>query len=221
MIKTAIIEDNLEVRQALLSMLGSDENICCTASFENAEEALICLKNQDCDVALVDIHLPGKSGIELISELKKIKPGIQCIVLTVFEDTDNIFNALKAGATGYILKGTSPAKILDSITEVHQGGSPMSSQIARKVICTFFPASGEPNKEQDSLSKREQEILLLLSKGYRYKEIGEKLFISTETVRTHIRNIYHKLQVDSGIEAINKVYGINTKRRDVMPPSES
>lgn len=209
MIKVSITEDNIEVRQALLSLVCGDENYACVGSFECAEEALECLKNVDCDVALVDIHLPGISGIELITALKPLKPNIQFIVLTVFEDTENIFNALKAGATGYLLKGTNPNKILDSIAEVYQGGSPMSGQIARKVINTFVKDCEPFPSECAKLSKREEEILNLLSKGFRYKEIGEKLFISTETVRTHIRNIYQKLQVESGIEAINKAFGRN------------
>lgn len=207
MIKVSITEDNIEVRRALISLISGDENFSCVGSFECAEEALECLKNIECDVALVDIHLPGKSGIELIAALKPLRPGIQFIVLTVFEDTENIYNALKAGATGYLLKGSHLTKILDSIAEVHMGGSPMSGQIARKIINTWVKDANIQVAECSKLSKREQEILHLLAKGFRYKEIGEKLFISTETVRTHIRNIYQKLQVESGIEAINKAFG--------------
>jgi DNA-binding NarL/FixJ family response regulator len=168
------------------------------------------LKNQfplqQPDVALIDINLPGKSGIELISQLKPLNPNVQFVVFTVFEDSETIFAALKGGASGYLVKSSPPQKILEAIAEVHQGGSPMSGSIARKVISTFYPSPNPTKADTPMLSPREYEIITQISKGFRYKEIADKLNISTETVRTHIRNIYSKLHVESGIEAINKVF---------------
>lgn len=209
MISVVIIEDNHDIRQALYSLINGSNGYSCVGAYDNAELAIESIPKLLPEVALVDINLPGKSGIELIAALKLTNPDIQFIVLTVFEDPDNIFNALKAGATGYLLKSTPPAKILEAILEVHSGGSPMSSQIARKVIGAFAQPTKVQKQSSSGLSKREYEILNLLAKGFRYKEIGEKLFISTETVRTHIRNIYQKLHVESAIEAINKVFGRN------------
>jgi len=207
MIQVIIIEDNHDIRNAIHALVNGSSGFCCTAVYSNAEEALAAIPGIDFHVALVDINLPGMSGIELISQLKPIMPEKQFIMLTVFEDIDYIFNALKAGATGYLVKSTPPAKILEAIVDVHQGGSPMSGQIARKVISSFNQTTTAENPCINCLSKREQEILTLLSKGFRYKEIATQLFISIETVRTHIRNIYQKLQVESGIEAINKAFG--------------
>lgn len=205
MIKTIIIEDQPEIRQALQAIIAGSAGFQCIQTFENAEDALNKMPYLNFDVALVDINLPGITGIELIQTLKPEMPEKEFIILTVFEDNNNIFNALKAGASGYLLKSTPPAKILEAITEVFNGGSPMSAQIARKVITSFATTQEKPkNKELQSLTPRELETLTLLSKGYRYKEIANTLFISTETVRTHIRNIYQKLQVQSGIEAVNK-----------------
>ena len=160
------------------------------------------------DVVMVDIHMPGGiSGIETVTKLKVFCPDIKCIMCTSLEDTENIFNALQAGATGYITKSTPPEKILEAITDVYDGGSPMNSQIAKKVIDYFFPKNPEKkNAELEKLSAREQEILAYLSKGYRYKEIASLLFVSIETVRKHIHNIYEKLQVNSRTDALNKVY---------------
>jgi len=207
MIKVIIIEDIHDIRNALHALVIGSPGFSCPADFSNAEEALAAIPGIDFEVALVDINLPGMSGIELVGMLKPSMPEKQFIMLTVFEDIDYIFKALKAGATGYLLKSTPPAKILEAIIDVHQGGSPMSGQIARKVISSFNQSATQENPCAECLSKRELEILTLLSKGFRYKEIATKLFISTETVRTHIRNIYQKLQVESGIEAINKAFG--------------
>jgi DNA-binding NarL/FixJ family response regulator len=209
MISVVIVEDNQELRVAIELLLKGSDGYNCLATFDNAEDAEITLPKLNPDVALVDINLPNKNGIDLINILKPKLPQVQFVIFTVFEDNENIFNALKAGATGYLLKSASPLKILEAITEVNNGGSPMSGQIARKVLGTFCKINSQSKLECSKLSAREQEILGLLSKGYRYKEISGKLFISTETVRTHIRNIYQKLQVESGIEAINKVFGKN------------
>ena len=203
-INVAIVEDNKDIREGLVYLIKATEGFNCISNFSNAEDALAKLPNSDVDVVLMDINLPGKSGIECVSELKSLRKDIQIIMLTIFEDEDNIFKSLQAGASGYILKKTSAVFLLEAIKDIINGGSPMSSQIARKVVAAFQKSSEEINSPND-LSTREAEILSYLSKGYRYKEIAEKLFISLETVRTHIRNIYEKLQVHSRTEALLKV----------------
>jgi DNA-binding NarL/FixJ family response regulator len=152
---------------------------------------------------LFDVNLPGMSGIDCIQRLKILHPRMQMMVLTVYDNTDTIFQALKAGATSFLLKSTPPEKVIEAIEDVFNGGSPISSQIARKVI-EAFTVKEKTNEYFQELSKREQEILEQLSKGYRYKEIADQLFLSIETVRTHIRNIYEKLQVNSRVEALKK-----------------
>jgi len=203
-IKVAIIEDEAQIRESMAILINGSLGFTCTDVYATAEEAIALLPSSGVDVVLTDIHLPGKSGIECVAELKPQHPSIQFIMCTAFEDTDTVFSALKAGATGYLTKTTQPARVLEAITEVYQGGSPMSSHIARKVVASFTPAL-MPN--ENGLSSREREILDHLSKGLRYKEIAALLFISVETVRTHIRNIYEKLQVRSRTEALNKLYG--------------
>lgn len=204
MIHVGIIEDELQIRQSLSMIIDGSEGFSCKHVFENAEDAIRSIPNLNLDVILTDIHLPGKSGIECIQKLKPLCPHINFLMCTSFEDSDTVFKALKAGATGYLTKTTQPSKLLDAIVEVYKGGSPMSSHIARKVVSSF----GETNQNADlqKLSSREKEILDHLSKGLRYKEIADNLFLSTETVRTHIRNIYEKLQVNSRTEALNKVF---------------
>ena len=204
MIKVGIVEDEKQIRESLAMLINGSEGFSCVNTFANAEDAIEALPNLLLDVVLMDIHLPIKSGIECISEVKPKCKNTQFLMCTSFEDTDSVFKALKSGATGYLTKTTQPSKILDAIIEVHKGGSPMSSNIARKVVASFQPADN--NVELQKLSNREKEILDLLSKGLRYKEVADKLFLSTETVRTHIRNIYEKLQVNSRTEALNKVF---------------
>ena len=204
-IKVVIVEDHKEIREMLCILVKGSSGFVFLEAFENAEDAMTQIPNLNPDVVLVDIHLPQQSGIQCVIHLKSLCPQMQFVMCTSLEDTDTIFAALKAGANGYITKSTSPAKLLEAITEVYQGGSPMSAQIARKVVGAF-QKNTLPNPAFESLSQREQEILTLLSKGFRYKEIAEKLFISLETVRTHVRNIYEKLQVNSRTEAINKAF---------------
>jgi DNA-binding NarL/FixJ family response regulator len=190
--------------QSLSMIIDGSEGFDCKHVYENAEDAIISIPQSNLDIVLTDLHLPGKSGIECIHELKPICPKIGFLIFTSFEDTDNIFNALKVGAIGYLVKTIQPSKLLDAIEEAYKGGSPMSSQIARKVVQSFNHVP--ENTELEKLSTREKEILNLLSKGLRYKEIADRLFLSTETVRTHIRNTYEKLQVNSRTEALNKIY---------------
>lgn len=203
-IYVAIIEDEKEIRENLQALINNSEQFVCVDVFDNAEDAIKNIPSLQPDVVLVDIHLPGMSGIECIRTLKPRCPNINFLVSTSYEDAENVFNALKAGATGYLTKTVQPSKLLDAIADIHQGGSPMNSHIARMVVHQFNKEHTNP--ELEKLSKREVEIVEALSKGYRYKEIADMFFLSTETVRTHIRNIYAKLQVNSRTEALNKVY---------------
>ncbi len=205
MIQVAIVEDIREIKEGLELLIDSSEGFRCIKTYSNAEEAMADLPQINPDVVLMDINLPGINGIEAVRSLKPKIPATQFIMSTVYEDDENIFESLKAGASGYLLKKTAPSKILESIAEVYNGGSPMSSQIARKVIGSFQ----QKNSIDDSnlLTQREKEILKLLARGLRYKEIAAELTISIDTVRTHTRHIYEKLQVQSRIEAINKVLG--------------
>lgn len=204
MIGICIIEDILDIQQGLRSVIESDERLVWVRSFETAEEAIEHIPKLKPDVVITDINLPGKNGIECVSELKNIDPEIQFIMFTIYEDNDQVFEALKAGATGYILKNTSPEKIVEAILELHDGGSPMSPKIARKVLQSFNKTE---NPVLQLISKREREVLDLLSKGYLYKEIADKLNITLSTVKRHLNHIYEKLQVQNKTEAVNKLYG--------------
>ena len=199
----AIIEDDAKIRSYLAEQIQLQIEVDRLQVFGDAESALDELSARPVDIALFDVNLPGMNGIECIRQLKLLHPRMQMMVLTVYDNPDTIFNALKAGATSYLLKSTPAEKILEAIAEVQQGGSPISSQIARKVI-EAFAIREKTNEYFQELSRREQEMLEQLSKGYRYKEIADKLFISIETVRTHIRNIYEKLHVNSRAEALKK-----------------
>ena len=205
MIHVVIIEDIKEIREGLQMLIDSSDGFTCRKTFANAEQAIEELPSLYPDVALMDIHLPGINGIEAVRRLKNLSPDTQFIMSTIYEDDENIFESLKAGASGYLLKKTAPSKILDAISEVHHGGSPMSSQIARRVIASFQHKNSID--ETNFLTPREKEILKELSKGLRYKEIADEMKISIETVRSHARKIYEKLQVQSRTEALNKVYG--------------
>lgn len=203
-IQVAIVEDNHDIRTGLMMIVNGVDELECRQTFSSAEEALKILPLHCADVVLMDIDLPEMNGIDCIKLLKEKCTETQFMMLTVFEDDDKIFRSLEAGATGYLLKKTSPAQLVDCIKDLVSGGSPMNAQIARKVVASF----NKPKvyKTSEELTKREMELLGLLSKGYRYKEIADQLFISQDTVRTHIRNIYVKLHVNSKIEAINKVF---------------
>ncbi|HVS92183.1 MAG TPA: response regulator transcription factor [Mucilaginibacter sp.] len=207
MIDVAIVEDIKEIREGLKILINLSEGFSCEKVYSTAEQALQSLPLAKPDVVLMDINLPGISGIECVKQLKPICPDTQFIMSTVYEDDENIYESLKAGATGYLLKKTVPSRILEAISEVYDGGSPMSTQIARRVIASF---QKEDNIESSEiLTSREKEILKNLSEGLRYKEIAAKLKISIETVRSHARRIYEKLHVQSRTEALNKVYGKN------------
>ncbi|MGH7449822.1 MAG: response regulator, partial [bacterium] len=192
-----------DIRNGLADFINGAAGFRCVATYANAEAALEDLPDLEPGVVLMDIGLPGMSGIECIRILKTQHPKLQIMMLTVYEDDDKIFNSLVAGASGYILKKTPPDKLLESIRDLYNGGSPMSSQIARKVVQTFQHTQ-KPAQPIADLSKREQEILAYLAKGYLYKEIAATLHISVETVRTHLRNIYEKLHVRTRTEAVVK-----------------
>ena len=204
MIEVVIIEDIKEIREGLQLLLDNNESFTCRQTFSSAEQAIERLPDACPDVVLMDINLPGISGIEAVRRLKEKCPKTQFIMSTVYEDDENIFESLKAGASGYLLKKTAPSKIMDAIMEVVEGGSPMSSQIARKVIASFQKKDSIDDVE--ILTPKEKEVLKALSKGLRYKEIADELNVSMETIRSHARNIYEKLQVQSRTEALNKVY---------------
>lgn len=208
-IRVAVIEDQKDTREMLGILINGSDGFKCVASYESGEEALAGIPLLEPHVVMVDIHLPGLSGIETVGKLKASFPEMQFIMCTSLEDPEHIFKALQAGASGYLVKSTTPTKILEAIADAHNGGSPMSSQIARKVINFFQAKTDTVNKELEKLSAREQEILDYLSKGYRYKEIASLLFINIETVRKHIHNIYEKLQVNSRTDALNKVFPKN------------
>jgi DNA-binding NarL/FixJ family response regulator len=205
MISIAIIEDDIITRDTLKTLIQTTEGFECAGSFGDAESGIEFLLKNPVDTVLMDIHLPGMDGIECVRQLKSVRPEMQFIMCTIFRDDDSVFNALKAGATGYLLKNDDPGKIIDAIHEIHNGGSPMTPQIARRVLESFK----RPAVDDDIhlLTKRETEMLGLLAKGLRYKEIADKLFISAATVRTHIYNIYQKLHVQSRTDAVNKIFG--------------
>ena len=204
-IHVGIVEDEKQIRESLMILIDGSEGFSCKHAFVDAESAIEIIPTLELNVVLMDIHLPRKDGIACVAELAEKTKTTNYVMCTSFEDTDSVFRALKAGAKGYITKTTQPSKILDAIVEVYQGGSPMSSNIARKVVASFHKLP-EDNVELQKLTQREREILLLLSDGLRYKEIADRLFLSTETVRTHIRNIYVKLQVNSRTDALNKTF---------------
>jgi DNA-binding NarL/FixJ family response regulator len=200
-IEVMIVEDDEAVRDGLRFLINGSEGYRCTASCCSAEDALVEVSRHQPGVVLMDINLPGMNGIECVVGIKNSFPDIQVMMLTVFDNADQIFKSLEAGATGYMLKKTPPAKLLEAITELVSGGSPMSGEIARKVVQTFARPVAR-NFPESNLTKREEEILAYLSKGYLYKEIAAELFISIEAVRTHIRKIYQKLQVRTRTEAL-------------------
>ncbi|MGH7993864.1 MAG: response regulator [Limisphaerales bacterium] len=202
-ISVSIVEDNDKLRGTLARVINRADGFRCVSDYANAEDALKDLPQTRPDVVLMDINLPGMNGVECVRQLKQLLPQTQVMMLTVYEDTENIFNALAAGANGYMLKRTSSKELLEAIHEVHRGGSPMTMHIARKVVSSFqkTAATAQPT---ENLSEREQQVLDLLSQGLMYKEIADKLEISYETVHTYIRRIYEKLQVRTRTEAVAK-----------------
>jgi DNA-binding NarL/FixJ family response regulator len=204
MIKVIIVEDNKVIREGLTAMFNATDGLNCVANYKTCEDMLDHLKQDNPDLILMDIGLPGMSGIEGTKKVKKILPDILILVLSIYEDDDNIFEALCAGACGYLIKKTPPARLIEAIHEAYAGGSPMSANIARKVVNYFQTTIKQSEKSEVSLSEREINILTSLSKGNSYKRIAKSEYISLDTVRYHIRNIYKKLHVHSQSEAVTK-----------------
>ena len=205
MINVALVEDDDEIRSLMEGFLQTTDDLYCVAAFGRAEDLVKSFRSYTIDVVLMDITLPGMSGIQCVSQLKPLRPSIQYLMCTTHTEPEKTFDSLCAGATGYILKTAPPDKVFEAIRDIHKGGSPMSAEIARMVVSSF------PNKKRDTellqtFTTREQEILNALAKGYAYKEIAAQLYISIETVRTYLRKIYEKLQVHSKVEALNRVF---------------
>src|SRR4051794_10923159 len=202
-ITVSIVEDNDQLRGTLARVISRADGFRFVSQYASAEAALESLPKDRPNVVLMDINLPGMNGVECVRKLKQLIPDTLAVMLTVYEDTDNIFNALAAGASGYLLKRTTSAELLAAIRDVQKGGSPMTTHIARKVVQSFQRVGPSP-QATENLSQREQEVLDCLSQGFLYKEIAEKLGISYETVHTYIRRIYEKLQVRTRTEAVAK-----------------
>jgi DNA-binding NarL/FixJ family response regulator len=202
-INVSIVEDNRGTREGLKELLSRAESLRCVGVYANGEEALSRLPLEIPDVVLMDINLPGMNGIECVARLKDQFPGIQVLMLTTYEESDLIFASLRSGASGYLLKNMAPAELVQAIEQVHAGGSPMSMQIARKVV-NHFQHIKQPASEMEKLTRREQEILALLAKGFLYKEIADQLGIALSTVRAHLHKVYEKLHVQSRTQAVVK-----------------
>jgi len=200
----AIVEDDEGIRDEMVQILKADAGIRCVGAYRSAEEALKFLPALCPDVVLMDIKLPGMSGIQCVAKLKEIMPAVQIIVVTIYQDNERIFRALRSGASGFLVKSGPPEKLIEAIHDVSIGGSPMSIHIARKVV-EHFQNVRRTKPEANPLSEREREVLNLLAAGYLYKEIANKLNIGIETVRTYVKHICQKMQVKSRIEAVAKL----------------
>lgn len=205
-IKISIVEDQHEMRESLVAWLGDAPGLCCVGAHASGEEALKKIPGENPDVVLMDINLTGMNGIQCVARLKKTLPKIQVLMLTTYDEGEPIFDSLRAGANGYLLKNMPQAELVDAVRQVHSGGAPMSLQVARKVINHFHQS--KPASDVDLLTSRELEILKLLAKGYMYKEIADQLAISMSTVRSHVCAVYEKLHVHSRTEAAMKLVGV-------------
>ena len=205
-IRVAIVEDDEDIRLSLKKVIEKAEELVCACACESGEEALLLIPKENCDVVLMDINMPDMSGIECVEQLKPKCPSTQFMMCTVYEEDEKIFNALMAGASGYIMKKTPPDELIQAIHDIHAGGAPMSPAIARRVVQMFRDPKPMLTDEASGLTTREKEMLHLLAKGLRYKEIAEQLFISLDTVKRHAHNIYEKLHVQSRTDAINKAF---------------
>ena len=205
MINVAIVEDNDTIREGLSALINGTSGYKSVGLFRDCESFLAKLSSMVVDVVLMDIALPGINGIEGVKQAKLIKPEVDILMLTIYEDSEKVFDALCAGACGYLVKKTPPSKLLDAIKEVFEGGSPMSSQIARQVITAFKETKDLSTDQQEfELSSREKEVITLLAGGNNYQQIADQLYISVDTVRHHIKNIYKKLHVHTQSEAVAK-----------------
>ena len=204
-VSVSIVEDLDEVREALIRLINHSDRFCLVDGFSNAEQAEKRIPLSPPDIVIMDINLPGMSGIDCINRIKDRCNATQFIMFTIYEDDEKVFEALKAGAHGYLLKKTPKEKLLEALEELYNGGSPMSTNIARKVI-EVFEKRNQPSPELNSLTNKEKQILELLAKGYLYKEIGNQLHLTRNTIKQHIHHIYEKLHVHNRVEAINKVF---------------
>jgi DNA-binding NarL/FixJ family response regulator len=198
-----IVEDDLKLQRHLLEILATASDVKCVGAFSSGEEAVEKIPSQNPDVVLMDVKLPGMSGIQCVAHLKKLNPKLQIIMVTVYNDSERIFMALKAGADGYLLKSDAPNQLLDAVRDVKTGGSPISSHIARKVV-EHFHLSTLDQRANESLSPREEQVLALLASGFIYKEIADQLGIGVATVRTYVINICKKMHVRNRLEAVAK-----------------
>ncbi|HWW02192.1 MAG TPA: response regulator transcription factor [Candidatus Acidoferrum sp.] len=205
-IRVSIVEDDRGTRESLSELLGRAPALRCVGAHPSGEEALSRIPGEQPDVVLMDINLPGMSGIECVSRLKEILPKTQVLMLTTYEESDLIFDSLRKGASGYLLKNMPPSELIQAVEQVHAGGAPMSMQIARKVV-NHFQQIKQLDAEAEQLTKREQEILALLAKGFLYKEIADQLGITLSTVRAHLHTVYEKLHVQSRTQAVVKFLG--------------
>ncbi len=202
-IKVSIVEDSRGTRESLTELVERAQATRCVGAHPDGEEALRKIPLEQPDVVLMDINLPKMSGIQCVAELKKSMPATQVLMLTTYEESDLIFDSLRHGASGYLLKNMPPSELIQAIEQVHAGGAPMSMQIARKVV-NHFSMIKQPQSDMEKLTKREHEILVLLAKGYLYKEIADQLGITLSTVRAHLHTVYEKLHVQSRTEAVVK-----------------
>ncbi len=203
--RVSIVEDDHLIREAFATLIGAMDDFDVVSTYSNAEDALTHIPDIQPMLVVMDIDLPGMSGIECVSKLKSICPGTQFMMFTVFEESEQVFQALESGANGYLVKTSSSEEIISALKELHDGGSPMSPLIARKVVSSFRKKTIASNDES-SLSKREFELLQLVSEGLLYKEIAEALGITLGTVKQHLHRIYEKLHVNNKTEAINRVF---------------
>ena len=204
MIRIVIVEDKKAIREGLAVLLGVPGELTCVGRYPNAEDMLASLAADAPDIVLMDIGLPGMSGIDATLHVKETRPAAEVVILTVHEDDGNIFKALCAGACGYLLKDTPPSDLIDAVRDAHQGGSPMSSRIARRVVTLFQDRFQPPRESEIRITEREQEVLSSLAKGNSYAAIADSLCVAADTVRFHIRNIYRKLHVHSQSAAVAK-----------------
>ncbi len=204
-IRVSIVEDDRILLDALADAVRDDDALVLASGHATAEAFIAHAEEERADVVIMDINLPGVNGVEAVGILKPRFPQMQFLMCTVQDDDDNLFHALCAGATGYLVKSASPEQLIAAVKDLHAGGSPMSAGIARRVIRSLH-VPRVPAPEIAQLTDRERQVLEELAQGYRYKEIAERLEVSMDTVRTHIRNLYHKLQVSSRTDAMNKLY---------------
>jgi DNA-binding NarL/FixJ family response regulator len=202
-IKVAIVDDDEGIRTSLAAMIHRTSALRLVGDYADAESALLEIPRHPPDVVLMDINLPGMKGFECVRQLKAVVPKVQFLMLTVYEDSDSLFNSLKAGASGYLLKRTAPVRLLEAIRDVHAGGSPMTPQLARRVV-QFFASPAEGDAQLARLTAGEKDFLDQLAKGYAYKEIADRMTISIDTVRSYVRTVYEKLHVHSRTEAVVK-----------------